>query len=153
MILATCQHHNLKPYTFQSEFRIVYCCLVCRVRLGRSFLKAHGFAINLADSDKCLCGKIENSTHYLLDCVQFTEQRNIMIESMAKILPNFTAKTKSKKVETLLQGINLYQDDPDHRNKQIAFIAQNYILNTGRFSEKYSALEAAGQQLLPQPNS
>ena len=29
MILATCQHHNLKPYTFQSEFRIVYCCLVC----------------------------------------------------------------------------------------------------------------------------
>ena len=28
MILATCQHHNLKPYTFQSEFRIVYCCLV-----------------------------------------------------------------------------------------------------------------------------
>ena len=78
--------------------------LLCRVRLGRSFLKAHGFAINLADSDKCLCGKIENSTHYLLDCVQFTEQRNIMIESMAKILPNFTAKTKSKKVEILLQG-------------------------------------------------
>ena len=28
MILATCQHHNLKPYTFQSEFRIVYSCLV-----------------------------------------------------------------------------------------------------------------------------
>ena len=31
MILATCQHHNLKPYTFQSEFRIVYCCLVVTV--------------------------------------------------------------------------------------------------------------------------
>ena len=28
MILATCEHHNLKPYTFQSAFRIVYCCLV-----------------------------------------------------------------------------------------------------------------------------
>ena len=53
----------------------------------------------------------------------------------------------------MLQGINLYQDDPDHRNKQIAFIAQNYILNTGRFSEKYSALEAERQQLLPQPNA
>ena len=127
--------------------------LLCRVRLGRSFLKAHGFAINLADSDKCLCGKIENTTHYLLDCVQFTEQRNVMLESMANILPNFAAKNKSKKVEILLQGINLYQDDPDHRNKQIAFIAQNYILNTGRFSEKYSALEAERQQLLPQPNA
>ena len=127
--------------------------LLCRVRLGRSFLKAHGFAINLADSDKCLCGKIENTTHYLLDCMQFTEQRNVMLESMANILPNFAAKNKSKKVEILLQGINLYQDDPDHRNKQIAFIAQNYILNTGRFSEKYSALEAERQQLLPQSNA
>ena len=28
MILATCQHHNLKTYTFQSEFCTVYCCLV-----------------------------------------------------------------------------------------------------------------------------
>ena len=27
MILAACQHHNLQPYTFQSEFRIVFCCL------------------------------------------------------------------------------------------------------------------------------
>ena len=28
MILAMYQHHNLKPCTFQSEFRTVYCCLV-----------------------------------------------------------------------------------------------------------------------------
>ena len=104
--------------------------LMCRVRLGRSFLKAHGFAINLADTDKCLCGKIENTTHFLLDCDQFIEQRNVMIESMANILPNFAAKTKSKKVEILLRGINLDHDDPDNRNKQIAWIAQNYILNT-----------------------
>ena len=72
---------------------------------------------------------------------------------MAKILPNFAAKTKSKKVEILLQGINLHQNDPDFRNKQITLIAQNYILNTGRFSEKYTALEAAKQQLLPQSNA
>ena len=76
-----------------------------------------------------------------------------MIESMANILPNFAAKTKSKKVEILLRGINLDHDDPDNRNKQIAWIAQNYILNTGRFSEKYSALEAERQQLLPQPDA
>ena len=28
MILATCQHHILKPYTLQSEFRTVVHCLV-----------------------------------------------------------------------------------------------------------------------------
>ena len=46
MILATCQHHNLKPYTFQSEFRIVYCCLVYQVirrvvRAGRPGIQPH----------------------------------------------------------------------------------------------------------------
>ena len=123
------------------------------MRLGRSFLKAHGFAINLADSDKCLCGKIESTTHYLLDCVQFIEQRNIMLASVAKILPNFANKSKYNKVEILLKGINLNQDEPDNRNKQLALIAQNYILNTGRFSDNYTALEAARQQLLPQPDA
>ena len=75
-----------------------------------------------------------------------------MFESICKILPNFTVKSKSKKVEILLNGFNLNQDDPDHRNKQLTIIVQNYILNTGRFSDKHSALEAAGQQLLPQPD-
>ena len=73
-----------------------------------------------------------------------------MYESVAKILPNFATKSKSKKVEILLRGINLNQDDPDNRNRQLAFIAQNYILNTARFSEKYSALERERQQQLPQ---
>ena len=76
-----------------------------------------------------------------------------MFESVAKILPNFASKSKSNKIEILLRGVNLNQYEPDHRNKQIAFIAQNYILNTGRFSDKYTALEAARQQLLPQPHA
>ena len=76
-----------------------------------------------------------------------------MLDSVAKILPNFANKTKFNKVEILLKGINLNQDDPDHRNKQLALIAQNYILSTGRFSDKYTALEAARQQLLPQPDA
>ena len=32
-----------------------------------------GFAINLSDSDKCMCGDIESTSHYLLDCVKFSE--------------------------------------------------------------------------------
>ena len=126
--------------------------LLCRLRVGRSFLKAHGFAINLSDTDKCLCGNIESTSHYLLDCVQFAEQRKCLSESIAKILPNFSAKSKTKRVEILLNGFNLNQEDPDHRNKQLTLIVQNYILNTGRFSEQYSALEAARQQMLPQPD-
>ena len=76
-----------------------------------------------------------------------------MLASVAKILPNFANKSKYNKVEILLKGINLNQDEPDNRNKQLALIAQNYILNTGRFSDNYTALEAARQQLLPQPDA
>ena len=75
-----------------------------------------------------------------------------MFEVIGKILPNFAQKPKYKKVEILLNGFNLNQEEPDLRNKQLTLIVQNYILNTGRFSEKYSALEAARQQLLPQPD-
>ena len=149
---------NLKP-SFKPKRHKHFNCgskygntLLCRLRLGRSFLKAHGFAINLSDSDKCVCGNIESTSHYLFDCVQFSEQRKFMSESIAKILPNFASKSKSKRLEILLNGFNLNQADPDHRNKQLALIVQNYILNTGRFSEKYTALEAARQQLLPQPD-
>ena len=95
-----------------------------------------------------MCGNIESTSHYLFDCVQFSEQRKFMLESIAKILPNFVAKPKYKKTEILLKGINLDQTEPDHRNKQITFVVQNYILKTGRFSEKYFALERAQ----PQPN-
>ena len=45
MILATCQHHHLKPYTFQSEFRIVYCCLV---KLG-----CHKSVFSFISDDEC----------------------------------------------------------------------------------------------------
>ena len=55
--------------------------------------------------------------------------------------------------QATLTTTSLDQDEPDYRNKQLSLIAQNYILNTGRFSEKYSALEAARQQMLPQPDA
>ena len=126
--------------------------LLCRLRLGRSFLRSHGFAINLSETDRCLCGISESSTHYLLDCAQFDEQRRYLFDSLSRILPNFETKSKSNKAKILLNGINLDNDDPDRRNKQISLSVQNYILNTGRFSEKYAALEErARQQLLPQP--
>ena len=60
----------------------------------------------------------------------------------------FCSQTQIQKTEILLKGINLDQTEPDHRNKQITFVVQNYILKTGRFSEKYFALERAQ----PQPN-
>ena len=38
--------------------------LHCRLRVGRSFLKSHSFAINMSSTDRCLCGGIETIQSY-----------------------------------------------------------------------------------------
>ena len=128
---ATFKPKRHRHFSFGSKYGNT---LLCRLRLGRSFLRSHGFAINLSETDKCLCGNIESSTHYLLDCAQFDEQRRNLFDSLSKIMPNFGTKSKFYKTKILLNGINLENDDPDCRNKQISLSVQNYILNTGRFS-------------------
>lgn len=38
--------------------------LLCRLRVGRSMLKSHGFAINLSCTDRCFCGEIDDIKHF-----------------------------------------------------------------------------------------
>ena len=40
--------------------------LLCRMRIGRSCLKSHGFAINLLSSDRCMCRAVDDNNHLLL---------------------------------------------------------------------------------------
>ena len=37
--------------------------LLCRLRVGRSFLKSNGFQINLSNTDRCWCGE-EDRTNF-----------------------------------------------------------------------------------------
>ena len=104
-----------------------------QLRVGRSFLNAHGFAINLADSDLCLCSRSESVQHFLTECFLFTEERNLLYDSMEQILPKFKTFPKKTKIEILLHGINLNSDEIDSRNGKIIYAVQNYILKTKRF--------------------
>ena len=106
-----------------------------QLRLGRSFLAAHGYAIGLNDSDLCLCWRPETTKHYFLDCFLFQEERSKLFCKLAQILPGFNNFSKSKQLETILFGINLENEDPDPRNIPIVFAVQQYILDTKRFSK------------------
>jgi hypothetical protein len=61
---------NLKP-SFKPKRQKHYAygdkhtnALHCRLRVGRSFLKSHSFAINMSPSDRCLCGEIDTIQSY-----------------------------------------------------------------------------------------
>ena len=92
-----------------------------QLRLGCSFLAAHGYAIVLNDSDLCLCWRPETTKHYFWDCFLFQEERSKLFCKFSQILPGFTNFSKSKQLDTILFGINLGNKDPDPRNILIVF--------------------------------
>lgn len=111
--------------------------LLCRMRIGRSYLKSHSFAINLSSSDRCFCGAIDDNKHLLLFCFIFQEERHTMMSKIVSILPNFHSLPISKQVFILLNGINLDSLLPDPRNRLIMFAVQKFITQTNRFSKHY----------------
>ena len=111
--------------------------LLCRLRVGRSFLKSHGFQINLSHDDKCWCGEEDKTENFLLSCFLFQKERNEMLTKVQIIIPNFLKLNKKTQCNILLYGINLDSIQPDPRNKFLTFAVQQYILKTNRFSKHY----------------
>ena len=60
--------------------------LLCWMRIGRSYLKSHGFAINLLSSDRCMCRAVDDNNHLLLFCFIFQEERSKYYRNYA-VLP------------------------------------------------------------------
>ena len=111
--------------------------LLCRLRVGRSFLKSHGFAINLSLTDKCICGDLDTIENYFLNCFLFKTERLILLAKINLIYPPFSKLSKAKQCNILLYGINLNNLLPDPRNRSITFAVQEYITKTNRFSKHY----------------
>ena len=104
-----------------------------QLRVGRSLLNAHGFEINLTDSDQCLCSRSETVSHYLTDCFLYTEERRSLYDSMEQLIPKFKKLPNKSKLFILLNGINLDCDEFDSRNPKIVYIVQKFISQTKRF--------------------
>ena len=111
--------------------------LLCRLRVGRSMLKSHGFAINLSSTDRCFCGEIDDIKHFFIFCFIWQEERQDLFLKLNQILPNFSQKSVKNQCEILLHGINLNSLCPDPRNNKIVFEVQKFISKTNRFSKHY----------------
>ena len=72
--------------------------LLCRLRVGRSFLKSHGFAINLSQTDKCICGDFDTIQNYFLNCFLFKTERHVLFSKNQLNLPPIFKTFKLKAV-------------------------------------------------------
>ena len=75
----------------------------------------------------------ETVLHFFTECFLYTEERQILYDSMDQILPNFKKYPNKTKLQILLNGINLSSEEIDSRNGKIIFVVQNFILKTKRF--------------------
>ena len=107
--------------------------LLTQLRVGRSFLNSHSFAINLADSDLCLCSRPESTRHYFNQCFLYTEERRVLYNSMEQLIPKFKTFSEKMKTDVLLNGINIDSEEFDSRNSKIIYLVQDFIFKTKRF--------------------
>ena len=102
------------------------------LRLGRSYLNSHGYAIGKVPSPACQCHhKNETVQHYVLDCFLYTNERHLLFSGVNQYVTNFYTMSKTKKLQLLLFGIS----DNNHYdiNINVAKAMQSFILRTKRF--------------------
>ena len=110
--------------------------LLTRIRVGRSYLNQHKFLIGHTDSPQCLCHYREESpSHYFLDCFLYTPERQALFGLIEHYIPKFLNFSKQKKLEIILRGVNIDNDDFISTNISITIAVQNFILQTKRFTE------------------
>ena len=109
--------------------------LLTKIRVGRSDLNQHKFTIGLIDSPICDCHYREESpSHYFLDCFLYTHERQILFGLIEHYIPKFASYNKAKKLEIILRGFEIENDDLIQLNTTLTIAVQNFILNTKRFS-------------------
>ena len=109
--------------------------LLTKIRVGRSDLNQHKFVIGLSDSPQCECfHKEESPLHYFIDCFLYLPERQILFSQIEHYIPNFPNLTKKKKLEIILRGIDIDNDDFVQLNTTLTYAVQNFIQHSKRFS-------------------
>ena len=77
------------------------------LRLGLSHLNEHKFRYNFQDCLNPLCScslEIEDTTHYLLHCQNFSNNRYDLVNSVKSIIPSFESLTGNNRIDILAYG-------------------------------------------------
>ena len=122
---STFNCHNPKGIKFLS-----------RLRLGLSHLGEHKFKHSFQDSLNpfCFCGKgeVETSSHYLLYCSLYSNERLAFLNAIKNIDMSILQQSDPKLTNVLLFGDTSFDNN---KNTFIFNATIDYIISTGRFDE------------------
>ena len=107
--------------------------LLTRLRLGFSHLNEHRFRHNFQDCINPLCScslEIEDTSHYLLHCHNFSRYRIDLMNSANSVRDHFESLSDSSKRDILLYGDSRLDTN---KNKFILVATINYIKHSERF--------------------
>ena len=93
-----------------------------RLRTNCSSLNSHLFSKNIIDSPLCICGVIEDTSHYLFVCTRYLDLRQELI--------NVVSAMCDPTLSVLLYGNTELSYE---QNKEIFLSVQNYIVKSKRF--------------------
>ena len=108
--------------------------LLSRLHLGLSHLNEHEFRHSFQDCLNPLCScslEIEDTTHYLLHCRHFSNNRYDLMNIVKSIVPNYESLTDNNRIDILLHGDSRFDEN---ENKIILEATINYLKNSERFS-------------------
>ena len=109
--------------------------LLTRIRVGRSDLNQHKFTVGLVDSPQCDCQfREESPSHFFLDCFLYMPERQNLFGLIEHYIPKFKSFNKPKKLNIILEGFEIQNDDFIQLNTTLTLAVQNFILKTKRFS-------------------
>ena len=108
-----------------------------QLRLGRSQLNDHLFGVRLSPTSKCLCGNLETTEHYLLECFIYDIERQTLFSELPGVLEKQLDKYNRKELtHILLYGE--YSDNPEkyEHNKILFRHVQKFLIQTKRLVYK-----------------
>ena len=109
--------------------------LLTRIRVGRSDLNQHKFTVGLVDSPQCDClFREESPSHFFLDCFLYMPERQALFGLLEHYIPKFKSFTKTQKLNIILEGFEIENDDFIQLNTTLTLAVQNFITKTKRFS-------------------
>ena len=128
---------DLKPPSYKhfSKGKKSSNSLLTRIRVGRSDLNQHKFTVGLVDSPQCDCQfREESPSHFFLDCFLYMPERQNLFGLIEHYIPKFKSFNKPKKLNIILEGFEIQNDDFIQLNTTLTLAVQNFILKTKRFS-------------------
>ena len=113
---------NTKPHSYFSSGSRLGQIYHARLRTHCSSLNEHLFTKSIVDSPLCVCGEVENTHHYLFDCIRYDHLRRELLNTVS----HYCEPT----VNTILFGNPALTST---LNQNIFIAVQDYLIKSKRF--------------------